>query len=89
MDTIMAARRVNTENEDIVFQLGGAARSPKRAQHICAKPSADVEPLQSQTPGLLFPSCVSRNELFNISELHISKLYISLCVKKVGYQCPP
>lgn len=75
MDTITAARRANTENKGIVLQLAGAAKGPKRAQRICAKPSADVQPLESQTPGLLFPSCVSRNELFNISELPIS-----LCV---------
>lgn len=30
VNTIMAARHANTENQDIVFQLGGAAKSGKR-----------------------------------------------------------
>lgn len=79
VDTVTAARHANTEDQDTVFQLGGAAESGKRVRQVCANHFLKVQPVESQTPGLLSPSFVPLNKLLNIPELSTS-----LCLKKAG-----
>lgn len=71
IDTLMAARHINTEVQDIAYYLGEAAKSGK---HL-----VKLQPIESETPGLLSPGCVPLNKLLNISELHVPP-----CVKEPG-----
>lgn len=73
----MTAR--NTEIQDIVFYLRRAANSGEKVQQLYRKHLVKLQPLESDTPGLFFPSCVPLNKLLNISEFHFSP-----CVKEAG-----
>lgn len=66
----MTARHTNTEIQDIVFYLRRAANSGEKVQQLCRQHLVKSQPLESDTPGLLFPSCVPLNKLLNISEFH-------------------
>lgn len=74
--TIVAAGPANAEIQDTAFQLEGGAKSGRGGQKVCAEHLVQVQPVASQTPSLLFPSCVPLNKLLNISELPFSH-----CVK--------
>lgn len=79
IDTIMTARNANTEIQDIIFYLRRAANSGEKVQQLCRKHLVKSQPLESDTHGLLFPSCVPLNKLLNSSEF-----YFSPCVKEAG-----